>query len=374
MSTLFFYGTLRHKPLLEIVLGRGLNEDDVIAGIAEGYTARAVKGADFPVIVFGGRGAPGFVVKNLTEEEVARLNFYEGGFDYSLTPIDIKTDTGVMTAHVYFPMPDQLHAAGAWDFDKWVESWSEMTCLAAQEAMSYFGEKSHAELDFMFPGIRARAASKIAAQRENHALSPSKFTRDDVLSSSVSRTHAGFFTLEEHTVTHRSYRGHTVENVKREVFVGSDASILLPYDPARDRVLLIEQFRTGPWARNDQTPWMLEPIAGRIDPGETPEDSALREAEEEANITVSKLHSIAKVYASPGCNTEFFHIFVGEADLPDDITGVAGLDTEAEDIKSYLFSFDELMEMVDRYQAANAPLVLAALWLARRRDAIRAST
>lgn len=119
---------------------------------------------------------------------------------------------------------------------------------------------------------------------------------------------------------------------------------------------------------------MLEPIAGRIDPGETPEQAGLREAQEEANVTVKKLHPVAKVYASPGCNTEFFYIFVGEAELPDHVTGVAGLDSEAEDIKSYIFGFEELMEMVDRYQAANAPLVLAALWLARRRDALRAST
>lgn len=374
MSTLFFYGTLRHIPLLEIVLGRSFDTSEIQAGVAEGYAVRAVKDADFPVIVFGGQGAKGFVVSGMTELEVERLNFYEGGFDYSLTPIDIKTDSGLVTANVYFPMPNQLQPEGLWDFEGWVHRWSELACLAAEEAMSYFGEKSHAELDFMFPSIRMRAASKLIAQKENHALSPSGFTRDDVSSATMTRKHAGFFTLEEHRLTHRSYRGNTVDNVTREVFVGADAALLLPYDSKRDRVLLVEQFRPGPWARNDQMPWMLEPIAGRIDPGETPEAAARREAFEEANVSVSELHPIAKVYASPGCNTEFFHIFVGEADLPDDITGVAGLDSEAEDIKSYLFSFDQLMEMVDKYQAANAPLVLAALWLARYRDRLRAST
>lgn len=374
MSTLFFYGTLRHIPLLEIVLGRSFDENAVQAGVAEGYAVHAVKDADFPVIVLGGQGAKGFVISDLTDLEVERLNFYEGGFDYALTPIEIKTKDGPVTANVYFPEPDRLQAEGLWDFEGWVKQWSELTCLAAQEAMSYFGEKTHAELDFMFPSIRVRAASRLNAQKENHALSPSGFTREDVASATMTRKHAGFFTLEEHTLTHRSYRGHTVENVTREVFVGGDAALLLPYDTERDRVLLVEQFRSGPWARNDQTPWMLEPIAGRIDPGETPETAARREAFEEANVSVSELHSIAKVYASPGCNTEFFHIFVGEADLPDDITGVAGLDSEAEDIKSYFFGFDQLMEMVDKYQAANAPLVLAALWLARHRDRLRAST
>ncbi|MCB2157335.1 MAG: NUDIX domain-containing protein, partial [Rhodobacteraceae bacterium] len=46
----------------------------------------------------------------------------------------------------------------------------------------------------------------------------------------------------------------------------------------RDRVLLIEQFRMGPYARGDAEPWLIEAIAGRVDPGETPEDAARREA------------------------------------------------------------------------------------------------
>jgi hypothetical protein len=88
---------------------------------------------------------------------------------------------------------------------------------------------------------------------------------------------------------------------------------------------------------------------------------------EEANLSFQELHPIAKCYASPGCNTEYFNIFLGITDLPDDITGVNGLDSEAEDIKSYLYSFDALMEMTESFQAANAPLVLSALWLARHR-------
>lgn len=192
LSTLFFYGTLRHKPLLEIVLGRVLNDEDVIEGIAEGYTVRAVRDADFPIIMFGGQGAPGFVVTNLTPVEVERLNFYEGGFDYSLTPIQIKTEDGSVTAQVYFPNPDQLQAGGPWRLEDWESNWSDITCEAALEAMSYFGTKSHEELDFMFPSIRARAASKIAASHESLALSPSGFTRDDVNLERLERKHADF--------------------------------------------------------------------------------------------------------------------------------------------------------------------------------------
>ena len=371
MTTLFFYGTLRHLPLLETVLGRAVDPAHVTLGTANGYSACSVKDRDFPVIVFGGSGAPGIVVEGLSKTDVARLNFYEGGFEYALTPIEITANAGVMTAQVYFPLPDKLAPDGAWDFESWRAHWSDLSVLAAQEAMSYFGTKTDAELDFMFPTIRVRAAAKLAAETESLGHSPSGFTRADAGSDHIVNHYTGYFSMEEHTIRHKNYGGGETTGIKREVFVGGDAAILLPYDPVRDRVLLVEQFRMGPWARNDQNPWMLEPIAGRIDPGETAEQSALREAQEEANITIKDLHNIAKVYASPGCNTEFFHIFLGTADLPDEVVGVAGLDSEAEDIRSHLFSFEELMDMVETFGAANAPLVLAALWLSGHRDTLR---
>lgn len=379
MSTLFFYGTLRHIPLLEIVLGRAITPDQISNGIAKDHAVYAVKNADYPIIAPldlpsdapDPSGAKGILVSDLSEADIARLDFYEGGYDYALTYIVVQSDQGPMPAQIYFPRPERFEPVGLWDFDNWLTNWGEMTCLAATEAMSYFGQKTDAELEFMYPSLRARAASKLAAQRESLAHSPSGYLRDDVRPDPMKRCYTGYFTLEEHRVYHKTYAGGESGLVQREVFVGADAAILLPYDVRRDRVMLIEQFRAGPWARHDANPWMLEPIAGRIDPGESPEDTARREAQEEAKIDITTLHHIAKVYASPGCSTEFFHIFVGEADLPDDITGVAGLASEAEDIKSYLFDFDSLMEMVDRYQAGNAPLVLAALWLARKRDALR---
>lgn len=372
MSTLFFYGTLRHLPLLEIVLGRPLDHSKIHEGTAQGVAVFAVKNEDFPVIVEDSQqNAEGLLVEGLNETEIARLNFYEGGFDYALRPISVLTQRGADTADIYFPLPDRLEANGPWSLTNWQAQWAELACLVAEEAMQHFGHKTDVELEFMFPSMRARAASKLAAHKEYYALSPSGFTRDDARSEQVITRHIGYFSLEEHKIAHKTFAGGEHSDMHREVFLGSDATILLPYDPKRDRVLLIEQFRAGPWVRQDNTPWMLEPVAGRIDPGESAETCALREAQEEANLTIETLHEVAKVYASPGCNTEFFHIFVGETDLPDDITGVAGLETESEDIKSYLFSFDQLMEMVDRFQAANAPLVLAALWLSRHRERLR---
>ena len=69
--------------------------------------------------------------------------------------------------------------------------------------------------------------------------------------------------------------------------MSSDAVIVLPYDPVNDRILLVKQFRTGPYVKGDANPWVLEPIAGLIDVGETPVEAGLREAKEEAHLEIN---------------------------------------------------------------------------------------
>ena len=93
----------------------------------------------------------------------------------------------------------------------------------------------------------------------------------------------GFFSVEEHSLSYRKFNKKQSAVIRRGVLVSSDAVIVLPYDPINDRVLLIEQFRTGPYVKGDEEPWVLEPIAGLIDAGETPEGAGIREAQEEAH-------------------------------------------------------------------------------------------
>ena len=66
--------------------------------------------------------------------------------------------------------------------------------------------------------------------------------------------------------------------------VSSASVIVLPYDPLNDRVLLVLQFRTGPYFNRHTNPWLLEPITRFIDIGETPEEAGLREAKEKAYL------------------------------------------------------------------------------------------
>ena len=180
-----------------------------------------------------------------------------------------------------------------------------------------------------------------------------------------------YFSVAEHDISVPQFDGSFSDVVTRAAFVSADAVAVLPYDPKRDRVLLIEQFRFGPHIRGDDRPWKLEAIAGRIDQGETPEQSAHREAAEEANVTFSSLLPLPGYYPAPGAVAEYVHAFLGLADLPDEIVGVSGLQAEAEDIQSHVFEFDTAMEMLIGGALDTGPLVTCMLWLALRRDDIR---
>lgn len=183
--------------------------------------------------------------------------------------------------------------------------------------------------------------------------------------------YAGFFSIEEWRLSHRTHDGGFTPEIRREVFIAGDAVVLLPWDPLRDRVLVIEQFRVAPALRQDPQPWLLEPVAGRVDAGETVEAAARREAREEADLELRELIPAVHHYPSPGAVAEFLYLYIGIADLPDGVTGVHGLDSEAEDIRSHLLDRAALMRLVDEGAITNGPLAMMALWLDRHAARLR---
>jgi len=366
MRNLFFYGTLRDRSLLEIVMGASGDALDVTPAVLPDFVVSSVAEGPFPMIErAAGAGAKGVLVRGLTQSQIARLDFYEGGFGYDLCRVTLEDG---QDAEVYLPHEGLWTGKGPWALTDWQAEWGALSRHAAVEVMGYMGQRSRDEVACMFPRIRARAAAQVNAQASRHGAGT---LQGHVQMDHHQRVYSNFYALDEMRMRFEQFDGGLSEQVERAVFVGSDAAIVLPYDPVRDRVLLIEQVRMGPLARGDKSRWQLEPIAGAVDPGETPQTAARREALEEAGLTLGSIIPVSEVYASPGNSTEFYYIYLGLADLPDDVTGIGGLDSETEDIRSHLMSFDGLMELVDGMGAANAPLVLVAYWLARHRDGLR---
>lgn len=361
------FGTLRDPDLLEIVLGCVADAQPV--ALAD-HRVFAAAGETFPLLLpCAGAQAEGLLLADLTDDQIARLDYYEAPYGYVLEPVALADGR---RAQVYRPSHNQYGAGAPWDLAKWQAAQGPVIREAAREIMGLYGEMSVADLLPRLGSIRSRAQARLNARADN---APTKlrrgFSRDDVVVTAQRRPYSRFFALDEIDLRHTRFDGG--ENaVEREVFVAVDAVVVLPYDPVRDTVLLIEQFRPAPYVRGDTHPWSLEAIAGRIDGGETPQQSAHREAEEEAGLTLTKLLPTVNFYPSPGAVTEYLYCFIGLADLPEDTAGIGGLETEAEDIRSMVIPFPVLMDAVRSGEVQNGPLLICAFCLERERAALRA--
>ncbi len=179
----------------------------------------------------------------------------------------------------------------------------------------------------------------------------------------------GFYKLDRVHLRHELFAGGMSREISREVFVRHDAVCVLPYDPQRDEVVLIEQFRVGAMGKTD-TPWLIELVAGLIDKAEEPEEVAHREGEEEAGLTFSSLWPITRYFPSPGGSTEFVHLYLGRCST-EGVGGLHGLEVEAEDIRVTVWAYEDALQAVRDGRISNAASIIALQWLALNRAEVR---
>ncbi|NIY47804.1 ADP-ribose diphosphatase [Cedecea colo] len=179
----------------------------------------------------------------------------------------------------------------------------------------------------------------------------------------------GFFSLDLYRFRHRLFNGEMSGEVRREIFERGHAAVLLPYDPVRDEVVLIEQIRIAAYDTSD-TPWLLELIAGMIEEGESVEDVARREAVEEAGLLVGRTKAVLSYLASPGGTSERSSILVGEVDATT-AEGIHGLVDENEDIRVHVVSREKAYQLVEEGYIDNAASVIALQWLQLHYEKLR---
>lgn len=179
----------------------------------------------------------------------------------------------------------------------------------------------------------------------------------------------GFYALDRVHLRHELFDGGMGPVISRELFVRHDAVCVLPYDPQRDVVVLIEQFRVGAMDKR-ANPWLLELVAGLIDKDEAPEEVAHREAREEAGLTLGELWPITTYFPSPGGSDERVHLYVGRCDS-EGAGGIHGLVEEGEDIRVLPMSLDAALAAVESGRIDNAASIIALQWLALNRERVR---
>ena len=173
----------------------------------------------------------------------------------------------------------------------------------------------------------------------------------------------GFFRLDAFTVEHDRFDGGN-QIIVREHLERGDAVAILLYDPARDAVLFIEQFRIGPAVRSDvreQDAWLIEIVAGMVDEGETPETCARRECVEEAGYAPERLQPLGSYYATPGGSSEHIYLYLGEVNADKPCGGGGGLDEEHEDIRTLWVGRKQAMRWVHEGRINSAAPMLALL-------------
>lgn len=190
---------------------------------------------------------------------------------------------------------------------------------------------------------------------------PVTFAKNDVGIIARETLYSGFFSMELYRFRHRLFNGEMSGEIKREIFERGHAAVLLPFDPVRDEVVLVEQVRIAAYDTSE-TPWLLEMVAGMIEEGESVEDVARREALEEAGLAIGRTKPVLSYLASPGGTTERSSIMVGEVDATT-AKGIHGLADENEDIRVHVVSREQAYQWVEEGLIDNAASVIALQWL-----------
>ncbi|ANM09968.1 MULTISPECIES: NUDIX domain-containing protein [unclassified Rhizobium] len=178
----------------------------------------------------------------------------------------------------------------------------------------------------------------------------------------------GWTKLSSYLLDYIDRKGAT-QRLKREVYHRTHAACILLYDPQRDLVILVRQFRL-PVHLNGDPAWMMEVPAGLLD-DDHPEQAIRREAMEETGYQLRDARFLFKCYSSPGAITEVVHFFVSLIDIADRVAEGGGLDEEHEDIEVLEVPLDEAAQMIENGEIFDAKTIMLLQWALLNRNKLR---
>lgn len=182
----------------------------------------------------------------------------------------------------------------------------------------------------------------------------------------------GFLRIDHLTLKCRRYEGGWSREFHREVMLRHRGVGVLLYDPERDAVLMVEQFRAGCLDDKQNGPWALELVAGIIDTDESEIEVARREAVEEAGIAVGHLIPVCHYYSSPGGSNEQLAVYCGRFDADSHKSGIYGLADENENIRTIILGRGAALAAVQSGRVNNAMSIIALQWLELNLARVRA--
>ena len=155
-----------------------------------------------------------------------------------------------------------------------------------------------------------------------------------------------------------------IQEQEREIYFRPDGAVLLLYNLERKTMLFTRQFRLVAELKHSENE-LLEACAGIIDPGETPQEAAIREAEEELGYRIHQVEKVHEAFATPGGVTEVIHFFTGEYREDMKVNGGGGVEHEGEDIEIVELTFHKVRDMLEKraFHDAKTIILIQHLWI-----------
>jgi nudix-type nucleoside diphosphatase (YffH/AdpP family) len=176
-----------------------------------------------------------------------------------------------------------------------------------------------------------------------------------------------FFKIDEFIVTHERQNGSMSREERRLVFERGDSAAVLLFNPKTSSVVLVDQFRlpTLVARRRDESAtnngWLTEAVAGMIDPGESPEETIIRETREETGYEIEDPKLICRFFTSPGGTSERIFLYFAQVNSAVRYSDGGGIGDE--DIKVVEMPLGDLSERLKKGLIDDPKLTIAAYWL-----------
>lgn len=189
-----------------------------------------------------------------------------------------------------------------------------------------------------------------------------KFNHDDYQILEKTSLRKGFLSLFRYRLKHKLFAGGWSAEFEREVMERGHAVVVLPYDVARDALVVLEQFRIGALEQDD-SPWLLEFVAGMIDADDASAEAvAHRELHEEAGLTSAQMDYALTYLSTPGGCTEKISIYIAHVDSSQ-AARHGGLASENEDIRVHVLPRTDVVKLLEQGKINNAASVIGLQWL-----------
>jgi ADP-ribose pyrophosphatase len=144
------------------------------------------------------------------------------------------------------------------------------------------------------------------------------------------------------------------------------AAAVLPVDPARGEIVLLRQFRLAAHLANGKGS-LVEIVAGHVEAGEQPTETARRECIEEIGVAPDPLIPLFSYFTTPGMSDEEITLFLGIVDASR-VPARAGLAAEHELTLLTRMPINAALAALEGGVIHNGPLIVALHWLALNRS------